>query len=216
MNDLTGKIFKRWTVIRYSHADKRKTVYWLCKCACGVERPVRAGQLTRGISKSCGCWKIDVAREQIIRLSTTHGQAPRQGRTRTYGIWKGMRKRCNNPADKAYPSYGGRGITVCKRWDNYANFLADMGEVPFGYSIDRINCNGNYEPSNCRWTDKLTQANNTRSNIYFKHNGELLTLKQWADKIGIPYLTLYQRIFKLGWPFSKAIVEPIQSQLKHC
>lgn len=127
-------------------------------------------------------------------------------KTRTYSIWKGMRKRCNNKNTKNFSSYGGRGISVCARWSDYALFLADMGEAPLGHSIDRINVNGNYEPGNCRWVGSKEQANNMRTNIFFKKDGELLTLKQWAEKSGIPYLTLYQRIFKLGWSFNKAII----------
>lgn len=166
---------------------------------------MRKDQLTRGISKSCGCWKREVAREQMTRLSTTHGLS---NNSRTYGVWKGIRKRCLNSSAPGYKNYGGRGIYVCQRWDSYENFLADMGEVPKGMSIDRINVNGNYEPSNCRWADRKTQMNNMRPNIVVEFMGEKRTLKQWAEKLGINYHMLYQRVFRLSWPVEKALTTP--------
>ncbi len=198
MKVLTGLKFNRWTVIGLSHAPKK--VYWRCICDCGKKGIVRSDQLIRGISKSCGCWKREVASRQITRLSTTHGMA---NKTRTYGVWKGIHKRCK---DKKDTRYGGRGITVCERWNDYVLFLKDMGEATKGMSIDRINNEGNYEPSNCRWADKKTQMNNMRTNILVRHLGEVLTLKQLAEKIGMPYPRLYQRLFKLSWPLSKAIL----------
>ena len=198
-----GQKFYRWTVLRPSRKDGKKQFYE-CRCECGTKRDVRKDQLKSGTSKSCGCWKAEVAREQIIRLSTTHGMAGKL-RTRTYNIWKGMRKRCLNPNDKAFMHYGGRGIRICARWSRYENFLADMGEVPDGSSIDRIDVNGNYEPSNCRWANRLEQANNTRTTLLYRFYGKTLTLRQWCGTLGLPYQRVYQRIFKLGWPPSKAL-----------
>lgn len=207
MTDLIGSKFSRWTVLKHDHQQGCK-IYYLCRCDCGAEKVVRKDQLTRGISKSCGCWKKEVAAAQLKRIFTTHGQA---NKTRTYAIWKEMRKRCMNPLHHSYSLYGGRGITICERWGDYSNFLADMGEVPDNiHSLDRIDFNGNYEPTNCRWADKKTQANNTRANIFIKYRGELLTLKQWAEKLRIPYACVYQRIFKLSWPIEKAFTEPVQ------
>jgi hypothetical protein len=199
MTVLTGR-FHRWTVLGFSHKDGKRSFY-TCRCQCGVERPVRRDQLTRGVSKSCGCWKIEVAREQIIRLFTTHGMS---NKTRTYSVWKDMRKRCLNKATNGYKNYGGRGIKVCDRWNDYTKFLSDMGEAPPGKSIDRIDNDGEYSPKNCRWADKQTQANNTRSNIFIRFNGKTLTLKQWSRELGMPYGMLWQRIYRLSWPIKKA------------
>ena len=199
-----GRRFHRWMVLRESRNDHGK-LFYKCRCDCGQIRDVRKDQLTRGISKSCGCLKAEVAGEQITRLSTTHGMAGRNSRTRTYNIWKGIRKRCRNPNDKAFMNYGGRGIAICKRWENYAAFAKDMGEAPEGASIDRIDVNGNYEPANCRWANPKEQMNNMRSNLLYRFYGHTATLKQWCEKLGLPYQRVYQRIFKLGWPPSKAL-----------
>lgn len=204
--DILNLKFNRWTVIAFSHKSGKKQ-FFSCLCECGTEGVVRKDQLTRGISKSCGCWKREVSKEQIIRLSTTHGLA---NKSKSYSIWKHITQRCLNKNNPSYKNYGGRGITICERWKDYANFFADMGDCPEGMSIDRIDNNGNYEPSNCRWADKKTQANNTRTNIFIKHDGETLTIKQWSEKLSIPYLTLYQRIFKLSWPIKRAFTAPIQ------
>ena len=126
-------------------------------------------------------------------------------KTRTYAIWKGIRKRCLNPNDANFMHYGARGIAVCKRWGNFSSFLEDMGEAPEGASIDRIDVNGNYEPSNCRWANKTEQMNNMRTNLFYRFYGKTLTLKQWCEELGVPYQRVYQRIFKLGWPPSKAL-----------
>lgn len=101
-----------------------------------------------------------------------------------YKVWKSMRRRCTNPKDAGYRRYGGRGITVCERWNDFANFIADMGPRPEGTSIDRIDNNGNYEPSNCRWADRFTQANNNRRNKWLEVNGVRKTYSQWANEIG--------------------------------
>lgn len=204
MKEFIGSHFHRWTVLSLDRVDPSRKAFYSCLCKCGTVAIVRKDQLTRGISKSCGCWKREVASEQITRLSTTHGLA---NKTRTYGIWKGIHGRCANKNLPSYSNYGGRGIKVCKRWDDYVLFLKDMGEAPKGMSIDRYpDNNGDYEPSNCRWADAKMQMNNMRSNILFKHKGEILTLKQLAEKIGMPYSRLYQRLFKLSWSLSKAII----------
>jgi len=118
-----------------------------------------------------------------------------------------MRKRCINPAERSWSKYGGRGISVCKRWDKFENFLADMGEAPKKFSIDRIDVNGDYKPSNCRWADAKQQANNTRTNLLVRYAGKEMTLKQWAEELEIPYHRLYQRILRLSWPIERAFSE---------
>ena len=105
-----------------------------------------------------------------------------------------MKQRCLNPNSKRYPRYGGRGITICTRWLDFANFLEDMGEVPEGKSIDRINNDGNYEPSNCRWATKYEQANNTSRNRTYSYLGKTLTIAQWAEALGLSYKTLISRL----------------------
>jgi hypothetical protein len=158
-DELTGQKFGRLTALqRVSKGSK-----WLCSCECGGANTVKASLLLSGNTKSCGCLKRSILGD----TSRTHGMA--NSRTtgyvnRTYGIWQAMRARCNNPKNSRWNSYGGRGIKVCPRWDSFENFLADMGETPEGLTLERIDVNGNYEPTNCKWATWIEQAQNTRKN----------------------------------------------------
>jgi hypothetical protein len=127
----------------------------------------------------------------------------------TYRTWQSMRNRCLNPKNKEYPRYGGRGIAVCERWNNFELFLEDMGERPPDTSLDRVDNDGPYSPENCRWTDQVTQANNRRSNVRISFNGETRTLSDWARFTGIPYTVLHDRLVKLGWTTEQALSKPV-------
>ncbi len=119
-----------------------------------------------------------------------------------------MRRRCNTPTHINFANYGGRGIKVCERWSKFENFLADMGERPEGATLDRIDQNGNYEPTNCRWADAKTQSANRRTAVYLEYNGRSLSLTEWAKLTGIDYRTLSKRVFKQNWPVEKALTTP--------
>lgn len=137
---------------------------------------------------------------------TTHGHARRGAWTRTYTAWYSMKQRCLNPNTVGWARYGGRGIKVCEQWQSFERFLADMGEAPSAkHSLDRIDTDGDYAPNNCRWATKAEQDNNRSSCRYFEHGGLRLTVRQWADRSGIKYATLYRRLCLSGWPIDKAL-----------
>ena len=128
-----------------------------------------------------------------------------------YSIWMNLRSRCYNPKNTRYDMYGGRGITVCQRWrDDFMNFLEDMGRRPSSdHSIDRIDNDGNYEPSNCRWATRSEQARNRRSSRFLEFGGRRITLAEWAEEIGIDKRTLHIRL-KAGWSIERALTEPLR------
>jgi hypothetical protein len=129
------------------------------------------------------------------------GSKPSDPRPPGYSAWASMRKRCNNPKTKNYKHYGGRGIRICERWDSFANFIADMGPPPAGTSLDRIDVNGNYEPSNCRWATWEQQHNNRRNNRLITIAGRTQGVTKWARELGVSRSVLLKRL-ALGWlPF---------------
>jgi hypothetical protein len=161
--DLTGRTFVRLTVLRRSErvSGARRKPMWSCRCQCGTVLDVIGDNLRSGCSKSCGC----LDRQKALQRFTKHGAARVDLKTVEYQTWKRMKQRCLNPNNPKYHRYGGRGIQVCQEWVNdFPRFLADMGQRPKGCSIDRINNDGNYEPSNCRWATIDQQAANKSRN----------------------------------------------------
>lgn len=149
--EMKGQVFGKLTVLRFLGVmERRRSSCWLCQCDCGNTTEVLAVNLRRGKTTSCGC----------MRGLHTHNQTY----TREYATWKNMKQRCTNPKSPSWKWYGGRGITICKRWLNsFENFYKDMGTRPKGMSIDRENNKGNYTPKNCRWATPIEQANNKRA-----------------------------------------------------
>lgn len=191
IKDMSGQKFGRLTVIKYTRTQHG--AYWLCKCDCGNTTEVRGDMLRNGRIKSCGCLQND-RREEVC---TKHGQS----KTKLYKNYHAMKNRCYNKHNTAYKHYGARGIVVCDEWLlNYKTFYdwaMDNGYKE-GLTIDRIDVNGNYEPTNCRWVDQETQQNNKRNNIYITYNGKTQTLMQWANELNLTYACIKHR-YERGW-----------------
>lgn len=139
----------------------------------------------------------------------TTGTYHKMTKTKFYHVWSGMKSRCNNSADAGYKHYGGRGVTVCDRWNHsFVNFYDDMFHTyTHGLSIDRINVNGNYEPGNCRWCTSKQQNRNRRSNSLHTYNGETLCIQEWSERYKINKVTLWDRLDR-GWSIEKALTTP--------
>jgi len=189
VKDYVGATFGYLQVLRRDLSRKGK-VFWMCRCTCGREISVVSGNLHR--QKSCGCQN---------KRSIKHGGT----RSRTYKVYQSMRYRCLNPTSAGYPNYGGRGITICKRWDSYENFLRDMGERPTGHSLDRIDNDRGYSPSNCRWATVEQQNRNKRDTKRITWEGRTQSLAEWARELGLKEGTLSARIYRYGMPLAKAM-----------
>lgn len=208
VKDLSGKKFGRWKVIglrgMVESSGKRYPV-WRCVCLCGTKKNLYGSSLKYGTSKSCGCYN----RDQLVKRAT-HGHARKGNPSRTYISWFQMKSRCLSKKCKAYKNYGGRGITICKRWLTFSNFLDDMGECPPGLTLERVNNKtGNYEPKNCVWDTRRVQSRNKRNNVVLAFNGKTQIATDWANQIGIDPNTLFARV-RLGWDARRALTEPVR------
>lgn len=205
--DVAGQRFGRLVAIEPVGKTSVGNIIWRCKCDCGNEKNVSTKDLGRG-TWSCGC----LARELHSDRATTHGKS----KSRLYSVHKSMIQRCYNPNAHEYENYGGRGITVCDEWHDFERFYE--WAVQNGYdenskkqsecTIDRIDHNGNYEPSNCRFVSMKTQQRNKRSNVLITYNGETHCLSEWAEIAGIKYGTFLKRIYA-GWSMEDAMNKPL-------
>lgn len=207
--DLTGQRFGKIVVL--SRTEDKDRPRWNCLCDCG-NKIVLPTEALRGGTKSCGCYR----REWASTIEVKHGGCRRGNRDRLYSVWNMMKQRCNNPNNKFYQNYGGRGISVCREWlesyDAFRDWAVGNGYDPTAKhgncTIDRIDNNGNYCPENCRFVSMKEQSRNTRSNHLITFNGKTQPLKSWGEETGIYYLTIYKRL-KSGWIVEEALtIEP--------
>ena len=202
--DLAGQRFGRLVVLERVGTNKSGNVLWSCLCDCGNRIIARSDHLKDNHIQSCGCLQKEIASKSCIENKTTHNMS----KTKIYGAWGNMRKRCYNIKNKEYKNYGGRGINICDEWNNEKTGLINFynWSMANGYkedlTIDRKDVNGNYEPSNCRWATYKEQANNKRNNHYITYKNETNTVTEWSEKLGIKRKTLDWRIAN-GWTTEK-------------
>lgn len=190
-----GQQVGNFTFLRNTEEKSKKAVF---KCFCGNEHTANLYAVRVMHTRSCGCLMYK-------KTTKTHGLS----RTSIYSTWGNIKKRCYNKLNPKYAIYGGRGIAVCDKWVNsFENFYSDMGDRPTPkHSIDRIDVNGNYEPSNCRWATAKQQANNTRTNRTIQIGSVRMTMAQWGERINMDADLIWKRL-KRGWDDKKAIYTP--------
>ena len=205
VQDRTGDVYGRLTVLRFAGQDKHGVSLWWCRCACGTEEIANSMAMRCGGKRSCGCLQKEnllSGREALHQKSRTHGKS----KTREHHIWQNMIYRCETTTCRQYATYGGRGIAVCKRWrESFAAFLEDMGPAPsILHTVDRIDNNGPYSPENCRWATRKQQALNRSSNRLITAGELTMTLSEWSERSGIHEATIHGRL-RRGWPPEKAV-----------
>lgn len=203
VKDRTGLRYGMLTVLRREANAEGKDgpqTRWLCRCDCGGEKVILGSSLEKTArgrpgTRSCGC--------------LMKGQPPTHGKShsRVYRIWAAMTQRCLNPKFTTYASYGGRGITVCERWREFANFYADMGDPPTNFTLDRIDNSLGYSPENCRWASRKTQGNNRRTNVFVEFNGQCRTVTEWGELTGLGKSLIRHRLAR-GWTVEQTLTSP--------
>lgn len=202
-----GLRFGRYVVIGHSSPNKTRNRRVVCRCDCGTVKTVPLTYLRNGRSRSCGCY----SRDQLIRRNYRHGQTD----TSTYQIWRGMIGRCRARFAKKGERYAARGISVCDRWCDYENFLADMGERPDAKaSLGRIDNDGDYCPENCRRETRTQQNRNTSRNHFIEFQGQRKTLSEWAERLGMHHTAILGRL-RRGWTTEEAVSRPVDERSRN-
>lgn len=203
-----GQKFGRLTVVSFARRDKR-SVFWLCTCTCGESCTVNRSNLRSGTTRSCGCLHREVLVASARAANTIHGES--KPCTAEYKSWVSMIRRCYNKKSKSHKNYGGRGITVCKRWrESYSAFLADMGRKPTtGHTLERMDNSKGYSPRNCTWATLTEQNRNRRFNRLLTFRGVTKCISAWAEDIKISETAIRGRVNR-GWPTERILTEAIQ------
>ena len=189
-----GDKFNNLTAVVFSHrAEIGGHRYWVFDCDCGTRICRIASRVATGKIKHCGCKK--------------HNPLYVDGRTNhpLHKIWLGMRARCNNPNVKSYKDYGAKGIKICDRWSDFAAFAEDMGERPYGYTIERLDIDLGYSPENCVWASMKAQARNKSNNRLLTHKGKTKCIGEWAEELGLKPGTISMRLNAYGYTVEQAL-----------
>lgn len=209
--DMTGKRFGRLVVVKYSHS--KDAAFWLCQCDCGDTSVVRSAILNDGSAKSCGCGSREAAVANAAAASRQK-KLPFPNTRKLKELYRNMLDRCYDPDNKRYANYGGRGIRICDEWLtdrlSFYHWATDNGHAK-GLQIDRIDVNGNYEASNCRFVDVFVQMNNTTLNHFLEWYGTRHTVADWARILGVTSRALQSRIGH-GWSVERALTQPFRAR----
>lgn len=200
--NIVGQVFGRLTVESFSHTDGRRRAQWHCICECGNKCVIPGISLRSKHTMSCGC----LLAENLKYGSFSHGYT----NTPVWKAWRAMRHRCRSMKIDRSKNYAGRGIKCCERWNSFENFLQDMGEPPNGYTIERIDVNGNYEPSNCKWISADAQYSNKTTTLFVYFHGEKYSFRDLVRASGLKHMTAYARYRTYGWTAERTFsnVEP--------
>lgn len=198
-----GDKFGKLTAIELKSGDKYDNKIWLCECECGNLTEAKEKYLLNGHKKSCGCL-YGIGKRK-------HGCT----KTRLFKIWCSMHERCERKSHMHYEDYGGRGISVCDKWNEFVAFKAwaESNGYKDNLTIDRKDVDGNYCPENCRWVTMKIQQNNKRSNRYIEFDGETHTISEWSEITGIGKTTIKERL-NMGWPIKDVLTKPIRKRTK--
>lgn len=208
-SDITGEKYNMLTAVRTSYKKNPKSsYYWWFKCDCGNEKEILKSYVIKGTVKSCGCLAKRKSAQRAKKTFTTHSQT----KTETYVVWQNMKSRCSNPKSISYENYGSRGISVCDRWQEFENFIEDMGLRPPNRSLDRIDNDKGYFKENCRWVTVQQQSNNKRNNFLIEWCGKKLNCREWEKETGITASVIRERIKKYNWTIEKSLTTKIKER----
>jgi hypothetical protein len=196
-------MFGNLRVVQFAGSTGKRRL-WLCLCSCGNTITAHSTALRTGHTKSCGCYKIEQARAR----ATTHGMRA----TRLFGIWSRLRQRCGNPNNPDYARYGGRGIKVCSTWERFENFAewALANEYDEKLTLDRIDNDGGYGPTNCRWATRAAQAINRSNTVFVEFRGERLPLALLIPQFAVVNERLVRHRVRKGWAAERALLAPLR------
>lgn len=209
--DLIGQKFGRLTPIQHMGKNKHNKSLWLCECDCGETIQTTSSDLKTEHTRSCGCLSKEVHNKIFYKHGYSH--------SRIHNLWSHMVDRCNSPNNKDYHNYGGRGICVCERWsmpngEGFKNFLEDVGIPKIGLTLDRIDNDGNYCLENHRWATRKEQCRNKRISKFVVFNHEKRLVIELAEEHGIPYKTLWRRLYKDNYTVEQALNIPLHTKRK--